>query len=561
MVPVPLHNQLPPGRKRPPPISSITITSFQDTHKESPLHTAQRLVANLQNALSREHRHDALQELQNVISVDPERVSVYLLEEGIIAALLLQLQVLLQQKLQQLLPLVVHLLDVTLRQCPQHLRERILLDLNSQALDLLSSELLMVGRKDVATLSISLQHSVLSVLHTLSGSTEGALQILQSRTTLIRAVAVLQSQYTTEDCLVEVLGFWKNVTYFAHQQRLVVVQLPQFLVALASLTTQTNESLLERVSAVLRNLALSTECRRPLVQAAPLTALTRLLQCGRLHYPVVLRNALVTVNSLALDREICASIISFGEGSVPASLQQVLVATSQQHQSLRKKAARAFRLLSHRADLLVRNEDGLVNLLAFLALNDPQEEVRMETTEAFARCAASTPYKSVECLLPHLSQLIRADRLPVSSNEALMRAIKAQVSFSVENRLALLQKTDLLQWILQMAESGRDCIRDDACYTLMKLSSDHASHLLHYSCSRLYAVLETNAHMPYTERQQHTIQTLVHLTRVPEHRVPMLQHHGGRLLLHVLLPYASLVQDPVEKQDVKQAICWLVQAV
>ncbi|GAX18938.1 hypothetical protein FisN_8Hh157 [Fistulifera solaris] len=526
---------------------------------------ARRLVTDLHAALSRHDRLIALYHLQQSISGkcgDPSVMGFYLLEERLLPALVLRLHAVVQcspakgDETAQIL----HLMDVLLKLCPRHLQEQVSLDLNTHFFDFASAELLPQHR------DCPLPHLLLmlSVLHSCSATASGSQQILESRVTLMRIISILRYDDISDACLLEALNIFKNISYFGENHRQYLASLHEFLSSLGSLSGRTVcESILERVSAILRNLAVAPECRKILTQSAGV--LRSLIKMGTCFNHAVIKNSLKALICLAMEEKSCVTLLNHGNGQLVDVIKR-LVRISHNHTSIRKRAIRLLRLLSKQKSIhLVAYDNDLLDLLSNVVKEDQHDEIRQEAIEAFTHCIAvvtsSAPnYKS---LLNQLVEWINQRRI---SLEMFACVIKEQASFT-ENSSVLAEQTKIIDILSQIAANvdSPPMARYDACHSLWLLAKEKenqvklmASHFIVGSLVRNAADFLDDLEEMDTSKscRERAIETIVYLAQCRSNRRTMVSHDK---LLQVLIQFASTTHDYRMKDQVKEVILWLVQ--
>jgi hypothetical protein len=526
---------------------------------------ARRLVTDLLAALSSHDRLVALYHLKQSISGkcgDPSIMGFYLMEERLLPALVLHLHAVVQrsQSKSDETSQILHLMDVLLKLCPRHLQEQISLDLNVHFFDFASAELLPQHR------DFHLPHllSMLSVLHSCSATVSGSQHILQSRVTLMRIISIMKSEEISDGCLLETLNIVKNISFFGENHRLYLASLHEFLSSLSSLAGRTvSESILERVSAILRNLAVAPECRKLLTQSAGI--LRSLIKMGTCFNHVIIKNCLKALICLAMETESCVTLLYHGNGQLIDVIKR-LVRMNHSHTSIRKRAIRLLRLLSKQKSVhLVAYDNDLLELLSNVVKEDQHDEIRQEAIEAFTHCisvlTSSAPnYKSV------LNQLVEWINQRSISPEMFACAIMEQANF-IENGYVLAEQTKIIDILSQIAANvdSPPRARYDACHSLWLLAKEKenqvklmASHfivgsLIRNAAAFLDGLEEMDASTSCRER---AIETIVYLAQCRSNRRTMVNHDK---LLQVLIHFVSTTHDYRMKDQVKEVILWLVQ--
>ena len=502
------------------------------------------------------------------------------LEEGAIAALLLQLHGILQQQQQQQqqgrqqieqeeAALILQILDLLLHACPQHLRDKTLIDLNVDFFDFASDLLLVVmpaeGTKDTDLRQHNNDNTypchfpLLSIIHTCSASALGTAEVLRSRKTLFRVIGILESCDSSDEILCEAVGITKNLAFYSEDCRSMLLRLPNFLVALSHVSTLTfSQHVLERLSATFRNLAVSLDCRVTLVQSS--AVLQAFVRMASLPNRSVLRNILNTLINLAIDHESCSLLIVHGDGCLLDAIKRILRSYSQD-EVIRRRSTRLLRLLSNEAcaPMVVRDHD-VVHLLTRLSLHDTNQEVRSEASEAFARCAGAIQMND-----PHYAEVMEA-LVTLAKNHSISadlfaRTLKEQTE-NKDNCRCVAERQVLVDWIIYTATAPNvsNTAKDDACCVLQHLSTDSNSQQCLVKSSALLDALVVNAMDSITSpaRSERSIRSLVQLASIPSNRKMMV--NCGKLI-QALIHFAAVSQPCHLKDQVKLAIMRLVKEV
>jgi hypothetical protein len=396
---------------------------------------------------------------------------------------------------------------------------------------------------------------VLSIWHSISSSKVGTHILLQNPSVLLATRDVMRQKMCGKEGLMETLGLLKNITYYGEEYRNRIVEQPGFLSTITSLPLEENcEKVRERLSAVFRNLALSSGTRPVLVQNSEfLTAIASLASSTSL---TILRNLLSTLVSLAMDADSSLLIVFHGEGILVEILTRYV--THMEDVTVRRRAARALRLVTQEtsAPLMVHNNK-LMKVLSERALHDSSSEVRAEAAEAFARCASlvKAPMAQHDAMLDALTHL--ASNPQAIPADVMARALRDQASHS-ENRKAMAKREALMTALCQIAmspESSRSA-KENVCLAMLDLSSDEGdeTRILITTPLALEALVQNSAGDNHPRIRQHAVETILNLAKVSTNRNAMAKQSN---LLQSLLQYASATQLNDLKAKVKGTIIHL----
>jgi hypothetical protein len=543
------------SRKRRPP-SDASDPSIQ----------ARLVVVSILAVVKTKERLDSLNVFHSVLResasrADASLVAASFIEEGALAALVITLNNILQSEdpIKDEAETILQIVDLILRGCPQHLRDRVMIDLNVDFFDLTSA--FLVDRRDFRQ---SCHLLMLSILHMCSGSSIGTMEILMSRKSLFRVIDIMESRDSADEILYDALGLTKNLAFFADEHRDILLNFPRFLQTLSIITLTTfSKKILERISATFRNLAISSDCRITLVQTSEV--LQSFVRMAGLPNRTVRRNILNTVINLATDQESCVLLLLHGDGALLDAIKRILRSCSEDD-LIRQRATRLLRQMSNEtsAPVLSRDHD-IICLLKNLALHDRNQEVRSHSAEAFVRCAGFVQADNPQ-YNEFLDALVTLAEQGIVSNDVIVRTLREQTSLYGNCRL-IVDREFLVASIIRAASTpdASSSAKDDACCVLHRLATDEYSQHLLMRSPILLTTLVTNAidadvrgHNSTSSRRLHAIQSLVGLASIQSNRKAMV---NSDRLLHLLIHFASTSDDTELKGKVKQAILWLVQEV
>lgn len=431
----------------------------------------------------------------------------------------------------------------------------------------------------------STRHSVLSIYHLLSTFAAGASLLFKCQGALETVIRCLVDNELRDESLLEALGIWKNLTYFQEDSRMYLLKATEFRCGLTSLPSRDlSIKSRQRLSSVIRNLAISVECRPVLVgHCSVIGAMVRLMMWEpesevervSIDFCNTRRNLLNTIVSLSMDHHSALLLIFHGDGILLTIFKHYLKESTDS--VVRKRSACTLRLLANEssAPLLIHDAE-LMRLLSDAALRDGSIEVRKEAAEAFARCAALVQVEDqphYAAVLDALTDLVtNRHRLNSVSVEVLARALKEQ-SCHIGNRLPMAERSVLLQTLAQIAlDSTSTRATQDACSALLNLSCEPLNLERLVRCSCILDALTTNAASAFQNSDiligDHTstmvkekglaIATLVNLSALPRNRRVMAKH---RCLLQTMIQVTRLMdkEKDVEKEMLKNSILLLVK--
>jgi hypothetical protein len=345
----------------------------------------------------------------------------------------------------------------------------------------------------------------------------------------------------------QVLGFFKNISYFDRQASLLAT--PLFATALTQVSLDTRQNPV-KPSAIWRNLALTHEGRTRLKQSEmDLRHVLYTLATNDEANVAVRRNVLSTLITLSMDHEFCLLFLLYGDGLYVRLMEAWLSSSAEPDETTRKRAARTIRLWVSQAasaSLLVQSAS-LMGELSATAVQDPSAEVRHEAAEAFGRCASwiQSPMPQHQAVLEALAVLCRSAPAAI-----VARAIKGQAALA-NNRSILLDQPILVERLIAIAgqADAGSLTREDACTALAHLASvpSNQRRLLSYPLL-LDSLCQNLPSLPATE-------TIVALASDVTNRTPMVRHDR---LLKGLIRCAAQPGHP-RKEELKKTILLLVE--
>jgi hypothetical protein len=455
---------------------------------------------------------------------------------------------------------------------------------------------------------LSSVRSIISIWHSISSCSLGTMLLLRNTETLQIINTILSIQKTQShqnnfgriEIIMECLGLLKNLSYYGDDHRHLLVNQTDLISTLTSLTDVPSEKARERLSAVFRNLALSADVRSLLSQRADvLTAIVRVagfcISNQHTHSNTTtitnadhsmkkntLRNILSTVTSLAIDTSTTHLMVFHGDGVLIEQLKQFVVYGDDC--VARKRAVRALRLLARdpsSTPVMILQNNQLLEILSDRALNDTNDSVRAEATEAFAKCSnlIRAPMAQHNYILGALTRMLEVATtkppMTTANLDVVARALLEQASYQ-GNRRAMSRQRNLLGALANVLRSESVTLgaKESVCVTLVNLSEEKCDQeaialpiILDALVQTLImdqprrvrasndaiATASTNIGTIVTNRiRESSVQTLLNLAETPSNRTKMAQQTA---LIQSLLRFAgaSTTSDNVKKQ-VKEAI-------
>jgi hypothetical protein len=361
---------------------------------------------------------------------------------------------------------------------------------------------------DTSTYRSSSAMLILSIWHSFSSSSLGSSLLLKRPDTLSILGDILSSIKSSgkdERCIsMEGLGLLKNMTYYGEDYRRRIVMQVDLISWLSTLGHTSNDKVLERLSAIFRNLALSTDVRLTLAQRSEvLTSLVYMAGkgngIGNNSHKHILRNVMSTLTNLAMDANSTNMLLYHGDGILVKQLAQFIAHPDDV--VVRKRAAKTLRLLSRDTAsvspmTVLLQDQQILGKLSYHAIYDPDEGVRNEAQEAFAKCATliQAPMLEYQAVLDTLTQMttMKSTVNVASSADIVARALREQSSRS-ENRRSMGQRQDLAEGLAKILTSSDASLlaKDNVCLTLLDLSSETDNHMTLASPPILEALVQT----------------------------------------------------------------------
>jgi hypothetical protein len=391
--------------------------------------------------------------------------------------------------------------------------------------------------------------SILYTWHLLASHAERSIKMLTCQGLVGAIVYILKRETVHVDVNIEAIGIVKHLTYFAENYRVHLLNYPDLIPSLSRLTfTNMHEISIERLSAIFRNLACTTQARKGMVTQSIILA--ALVQLSKGTSRRTTRNLLFTLGSLAMEPDSAMPMILFGEGMVVTVLVMFLGAN--EDETTRRQAARALRLLARdKAAALLSRIHPLLDRLSDIALYDSSQSVRLDATEAFANCAAyiRSPMPNHDSILASLAQLSSGP-----APDAVAKALKEQATVPV-NRPRMAESVDLLSALAKLAlrDHTSNISKEHVANVLLQLSNDEGNREKMVTEQVLTSLVKTCQQNGIREI---AVLSLLNLASVESNRKEMASHFG---LLRSLVQFvASNSPSPSLKNDVKKTIVMLV---
>ena len=446
------------------------------------------------------------------------------------------------EELQGILTLI-HLLC----QCDEKVIEQPLDEIGSDLYDLMV-RVLKKSQNDEKKNEKIIQ-SILYTWHLLASHAERSIKMLTCQGLVGALVYILRRETVHADVNIEAIGIVKHLTYFAENYRVHLLDYPDLIPSLSRLTfTNMHEISIERLSAIFRNLACTTQARKGMVTQSIILA--ALVQLSKGTSRRTTRNLLFTLGSLAMEPDSAMPMILFGEGMLVTVLVMFLGAN--EDETTRRQAARALRLLARdKAAALLSRIHPLLDRLSDVALYDSSQSVRLDATEAFANCAAyiQSPMPNHDSILASLAQLSSGP-----APDAVAKALKEQATVPV-NRPRMAESVDLLSALAKLAlrDHTSNISKEHVANVLLQLSNDEGNREKMVTEQVLTSLVKTCQQNGIREI---AVLSLLNLASVESNRKGMASHFG---LLRSLVQFvASNSPSPSLKNDVKKTIVMLV---
>ena len=630
-------NQTPLKRPRTEGLSAKNKPGNYTLNDQTIIHIRQ-VLSQLQQAITSKQRETTLHQLLNIIGYDPSTracrcnsvILSRLLEGKCIHLLCLQLGYVLSRRnfgwehdLRTKYPneevlLILIAFDAFYRHCSELISEdsvrsngpellRLLQDFLSQHLGGLGGGNID-GRRGSDTFSFV--QPIISIWHHFSSCSLGTILLLQNPRAL-QALGIilsaernqaLQCDVRNVEMIMECLGLLKNLTYYGEDYRHLIVNQSGLISTLTSLTDIPNNKTRERLSAVFRNLALSSDVRIRLTQRADvLTALVRMANfCLPETIPLIMkatanvddskckkntiRNILSTITSLSIDTNMTHLIVFHGDGVLVEQLKQLVVHCDDFVSQ--KRAIRAIGLLARdpsSTPVMVLQNNQLLEILLDRALNDANDSVRAEATEAISKFAylIRAPMAEHNSILDALTRMLMTatKKSPIVTTrnvDTVVRAIQEQGNHHI-NRKAMTQHPDLLRSLADVIRSNYCTLsaKESACATLVKLSEDETCQEAIALPMILDTLVKTLAYQPRARTsnditanaginidaivmdriRESSVRIMLNLSMTPSNRKNMAQQTK---LIQSLLRFAATATTSEDvKKQVKTAILQL----
>ena len=467
-----------------------------------------------------------------------------LVHSGSVNALCLQLGYVLHRKesTRQEIEMICTALNSFYTQCPDLATD--------ESVETIASELIQLL---LSAYSRGVIGPVISIWHVLTGSASGTALLLQHPDVLTQISETMQNHRS--ELLLECLGLLKNLSYYSQECRQQISEHSTMLETLSGIpSSETNTKVLERLSAVFRNLALSPNTRLYLAQQP--TVLTALVQLSSHNSQTILRNVLNTFVSIAMDGDSCIRLVFHGEGLLIKVLTRLLNYNGDS--MIRKRASRVVRLLCRDGSATFLISDAvLIETTAHLAIHDTNSDVRKEAADAFAACTEffDPTMDRYGTMLDTLESFVASQRV---SLDCIARALINQME-KPQNQQEVLKRRTLVDSFgtIASSEQSSNVSKQDICKIIMDLSSkDSTIHLVTSETiiSALVLNLSDNttvSNQNNEQRQGFAVKALLNLSGIEGNRKVMANHPN---LLQAMIQYASKADNDHCKEEVKAMI-------
>ncbi|GKY97076.1 hypothetical protein MPSEU_000666100 [Mayamaea pseudoterrestris] len=333
-------------------------------------------------------------------------------------------------------------------------------------------------------MKINVSEPTFEILHLLSTLSSSSIEMTQSRELLPTLAKRMTESNMTEQALLDGLGCLKNVSCYAEERRSQLLCTPGFKDCICILAKRLEmEKTLERLSATFRNLSISPECRSIMTGDALVLDALLFMSSNHMNMISLQRNLLNTFVSLSMEHDACVVLLFHGDGVLLECLQAWLQYDADS--VLRKRASRLVRSLANdlSGPMLVQNTK-LMDLISRAALQDEDRAVRIEATEAFARCASQT-HTGQPNYTAVLDALVQLARRPNACTEAIASALREQAS-RLDHRVHIAKCPELLAAAAMIAMARNSSIRskENICIALLDLTYEESN--LHFSHNLVY---------------------------------------------------------------------------
>jgi hypothetical protein len=394
--------------------------------------------------------------------------------------------------------------------------------------------------------------TVLSIFRVCSGSLRGSSLLFQCR--IVRSLPRINNNNNNDPSMEHYFGLLKNLSNFGEEHCMDILEQECLMKHLAAFPFEPEtccQKNLERLSAIIRNLAVSPTTRPLLAQHGNLMGAVARLGSSKNRY--VQRNMLSFLLNVAQEMDSCAMIALYGDGVMLTLLRQLMM---ENHTATRRRAVRVVRLLAREAaGSQLARDSGLIAALSHRSMLDPSNEVRAEAADALARLVS---FLSVQMSRYQTLLLINLASAPATLPEAYSLAV-INSSPQLINQLPVDERGTLVECLGQIALSpsfSNEC-KKRSTSAILTLSEDESNRAFMASPSILEALVQNATNHGDAQLQRHTagVQGIVFLATVADNRIKMAVHRG---LLQALINHATSTVDCQTKQDVKKAIVSLV---
>ena len=430
--------------------------------------------------------------------------------------------------------------------------------------------------------NVTISLTTISIWHSCSSCSRGSLILLEHSATLPVINEILQQtrngmcrDQSRMETILECLGLLKNLTYFGEDNRSYIAEQPNLITTITSLVDVLDIKARERLTAIFRNLVLSSDVRSQFSRRTDvLTAVVRLTG-SESNNKKILRNILSFLTSLAMDSASIESLVLYGDGILIGRLKNLLV--HDEDPTVRKRAARTLRLMARESSTIpsstvpvtiILQDYEIIDMLSQRALNDSDDTVRVEIIEAFIQFTSL-----VRCSMSHYAAVLETlNQLVANINsfetsrgvlalDAVSRTFEEQARHP-DNRKVMARHESLTTSLIQILLSSKSSFfaKENVCLTLVALSEEKENHeyvaipsVLNTIVSILMGTaIQSEGESRRTRLKELVIHVLYNVAETPSTWKLMANQTA---LLQALLQYASANStDPDLKKKVKAAI-------
>jgi len=249
---------------------------------------------------------------------------------------------------------------------------------------------------------------IIKIMNLLS-EIDSASNYMASTRVVVTALLVGLQKQAEQQVKFETISTFKNISYFAEEHRIQLVQEPLFIPYIAELSfLSTSNSIRELISETLRNLALAQDTKIPMAQQGVL--LNVIIHQTEYNSERIKLNAVITLGSLAIPVENNYWLISHSEGAIIGAIIRLM---NDNDSNIQERALKVLKRISRGDNVLfLIDYSNLLNTLSSLACSEYSTNIRVDAVEI------------ISSLLPYLDE---------QSCSSIVKLVRIMINLLINN--------------------------------------------------------------------------------------------------------------------------------